>query len=254
MVIYTNQTKTKFIKAIDSNDQLPEIADDLLAIGFHQYDSNRYMRPTDLTSLQAAINSLPLIQQVELANQVLAKQGLPQVNLVKEKATYQAEDNEPFTVANFEHELITGDDDVLDPLNEIYTDLTWREMTIVMEFLTANLSEKNWYDWYITGNSTGEASFIWRYDPTAEFDYQQTFTDDPKKGLNYFGKNWQECLTTILYGSIVNLIPCDQQGNLLAGTDIMPARLVGNFYLVDNEPNEYLDTYMHEKYQMTRLN
>lgn len=246
MVVYTNQTGTKFIKVINANDQLPEIADDLMASGFHCYHSDRSMSAADLASLQAAINSLPLPKQIELANQVLIKQGLPQVNLAKEKETYQAEWDEPVTTADFEHELLTGEAGILDPLNEIYTDLTWREMTLTMEFLSANLPENNWYDWYITGYSNGEASFVWRYDPTTKFDYQQTFTDDPQKGSDYFGKNWQECLTTILYGSVIELSPCDQAGEQLAAD----SRIVGDFYLIDNEPNEAVDQYLQEKYQM----
>lgn len=73
MVVYTNQTGTKFIKVINANDQLPEIADDLMASGFHCYHSDRSMSAADLASLQAAINSLPLPKQIELANQVLIK-------------------------------------------------------------------------------------------------------------------------------------------------------------------------------------
>lgn len=244
MLVYTNKKGTAFKRITDDDNGIRSDLEysDLKDLGF-KFHSATYAENDDDNDLINAINSMSLKDQIELANYIyhMENSGIkePYVDpdeLSDLKKEYQDELSESVSQDEFEHELITGEDGILEPLNDVYEDLTWYEMRYVLEYLDAHLDAKNWYSWQINGFSQGDSTFVWIYDSKKlPINPHEKFYDDGN--YDFYGHDWNEYLTTILYSDVCQIDDCDNHGDVLHDTE---SRAVKLYYGSPDELNDYM--------------
>lgn len=261
MIVYTNKDGSEF-KSVSNDvnnyatyDEYQFLKED----GFHFYPNfDLKSAQADDDDLIAIINSMPLKNQIELANEVYHMQNSgdsePYVDpngLDDLKREYQEEYDDPVSQKDFEHELITGEDGILDSLNDVYSDgLTWREMSYVMTYLDQHIDPNKWHSWQINGYNQGDVSFVWVYnEKKLPIDPDEKLIDD--KESNYFGDSWNEYLTTILYGSTCEISDCDKYGNIADSNSryVVSYEFNEDEYANDSHSTD-LDDYMWKTYHM----
>lgn len=251
--VYTNADGTEFIKAENDEYFQQDALEDLANDGIHIYPENDYKQEEkDEAVLKDAIHSLPLKKQIRLANLLLESSGcdFDKFNLKKAKDEYQRAIKEDDPDAEYDEddfliEFHTGEEGILDGIDQMFAGYNFSEMELVLDFLGDNLSQNHWKAWTVIGYSQGDEYLVWIYNPKENLNYfDRKDVDDYDE--DFWGEDISEQLVNLLFGSTAHLVSCDKHGDELPEPKI--DRRIGGYTVTNSEDSLGLDEYMDESY------
>lgn len=251
--VYTNADGTEFIKAENDEYFQEDALEDLTNDGIHIYPENDYKQEEkDETVLKDAIHSLPLKKQIRLANLLLESDDLDfdKFNLKKARDEYQRAIKEDDPDAEYDEddfliEFHTGEEGILNGLDQMFAGYNFSEMELVLDFLGDNLPQKHWKAWTVIGYSQGDEYLVWAYQPKEDLsNFDRKDVDDYTE--DFWGEDMPDQLVNLLFGSTAHLVSCDKHGDELVDPKI--DRRIGGYIVANNEDSLGLDDYMAESY------
>lgn len=249
--IYVNQDGTEFIEAYNAPDYQELLLNDLKKqVHFlPTKDINEQKEQED--DLTAVILTLPLNDQIELANKLRAFRfcDIPAFDLNGARLKYQrllAEDDSDFGEDEFLDEFHTGQEGRLIGIDQMFQHYTLSELGMILNFLRNHLDDNHWKSWLVGGPHSEQIAFAWAYNPEKDLDYLDRYRNDDGKA-NFAGENIRRKLGNLLFGNLIMLVSCDKSGIPLDRGKVN--RYLAGYY-VDEPYNETsnLDDYMKNTY------
>ena len=252
--IYVNQDGTEFIEAYNARDYQELLLNDLKKqVHFlPAKDVNEQKEQED--NLTEIILSLPLNDQIELANKLRVFRfcDIPAFDLNGARAEYQrllAEDDEvdsDFGEDEFLDEFHTGQEGRLIGIDQMFQHYTLSELGMILDFLRSHLDDNHWRSWLVAGPHSEQIALAWAYNPEKDLDYLDRYRNDDGKA-NFAGENISRKLGNLLFGNLIMLVSCDKSG-IPEGRGKINRYLAG--YYVDKPYSETsdLDDYMKNTY------
>lgn len=252
MRIYTNKQGTEFLQAVNDPDfQEQELWELKQTIHFFpENDPKQEQKQED--TLKKVILTLPLNQQIKLANALHEESGMdtPLYNLASARKEYRKIIKQDDPAAEYDNtdfltEFHTGNKGILYGLDQMFETLSWNEMELVLTTLDQELDPTHWQSWQVTGYSQGDILYAWAYDPQIDLSiYNQTEIDNQQD--NFYGITFTDKLRNLVFDNFVYLVSCDKKGIPLVDPEI--ARELGG-YDAENDPDS-LDEYIWKNYHL----
>ena len=233
MAGYKNKKETEYriVGKADTYNQKQRYLKRFIEEGFHFYFQESF-----INELLKVIESLTPANRKEIANRV------------RNAGRY--------LIPCIDKEL--SDEEIFENLDA----LTFRGISAIFDYLDETLDSKCWHSWLATGDTPGDMCYadwcyVWIYSESGlsslGIDPNEKFEDNNES--DFLGKDWQDIWTHVLYWPCVYILKCDSNFNEINRT----ARAIYCYSEVDSDfqynksKKLYLDEYMKEKYDMTRL-
>lgn len=220
MTIYVDKKNKKFLKVVDDPGAAQDYLDDL------KQDNFRFFICDDFVSSDIYDGHDQFVSDLLS----LPKETQAQLNKALNKYWRLDED--------------TDEDDFEDNFRDISD---WRDLEFVLDFLNKHV--KNFNYWQIRGYCQGDVAYVWTFGkPDIDMYLMDLKSYYPKYSFRDF-------LTTVIFGSFVDIMKCDQYGNS-TDEEMADRQLVADLYIGDSntgEPNysdEYVSEYIKRVYNM----
>lgn len=258
MTVYANEKGTAF-KLVNNDDTFTQIeATELTKRGYIFYTENGFYddgMEDDL--IDQLMTHLSLKQLLDLEQRLLNHWNFnaQKRNFYDDWLEYIDQVSlENASQRDFLNDFVKDDDfGITDGIKQNLEEANgWHDMNIIFNFCKENCPDIR--TWYVEGYCQGECTFVWQFDSNVLMNY---FPKDDGQNT-YYGLNFQDYLTNVIYGSFVVIYDCDSHGELLE--DYAP-RWVCGYRVPDNSEgvgeqghDEYVDEYMQKMYRMHPAN
>ena len=262
MTVYINKATNKFMSVINSpfsnGDEIDILHEDY---GFRFFYENRfagmeYQKDDECRQeFISHLENLPLKLQVALDNLLLEDISCHYSSVEPKRDYYDMYQDylindcpdglTPYEAQQDFLEMLK-DGDLESPVDDFREIDGWSQVKIALNFLQDNLPDFQW--WYVTGYGQGDLTYAWTF--------QKFDPEDFISSINsYYSKySFDDFLTTTLYGSFVDIMPCDEFGN----SSYDDIKIVADLCIADENNlsyhDQYVDEYMKKHYDMVPAN